>query len=277
MAFSDDVALRARDDGTYDGSTDPAYTNLIGPFGGWIAGVLLAGVLAEPHLEGDPISSSTTFAAAIADGPFVVRPERVRTNRSTEFWTSTIEQHAEDGQVRRATASIALAKRRPMRSFSVARAPEAPPPETLERIDPGRLGSAWLRKFDMRPVRGHPLVRRASAPRDDTVHSMVGWVREVEGTTLDFVTLTALCDTTFPQIFGLVRERVPISTIVMNCFFHVTSAELADIGSEYILSEATISIARDGFFDERTMLWSRDGRLVATTEQIVWYKAAVES
>jgi acyl-CoA thioesterase len=139
-------------------------------------------------------------------------------------------------------------------------------------MDPARLGSSWLRKFDMRPVRGHPFVRGAD-PREGEARSTLGWVREVDGASLDFLTLTALCDTTFPQIFGLVRERVPISTIVMNCFFHTTSAELADIGNDYILGEATIAIAKDGYFDERTMLWSRDGRLLATTEQIVWYKA----
>ena len=48
---------------------------------------------------------------------------------------------------------------------------------------------------------------------------------------------------------------------------------LAEVGNDFILVECEGRVGGGGASDERASLWRRDGRLLATSEQLAWYRA----
>ncbi len=88
---------------------------------------------------------------------------------------------------------------------------------------------------------------------------------------IDFPALTALSDIFFPRIF-LRRGIVPSGTISMTTYFHADSRHLDALGGDFILGTAHANRFDRGFFDQSAQLWSRDGALLATTYQIVYFK-----
>ena len=67
------VALTPAGAHRFTGHTHPAYSNMVGPFGGTIAATLLNGVLSHPERLGDPLSLTVHYAAPITDGAFEVQ------------------------------------------------------------------------------------------------------------------------------------------------------------------------------------------------------------
>ena len=53
---------------------------------------------------------------------------------------------------------------------------------------------------------------------------------------------------------------------------HVGAAELAEVGTGYLLGCAAGQQFFNGFFDQKAQLWSEKGALLATSNQIVYYK-----
>ena len=88
--FDKAIALTATGDGQYTGATSPAYANMVGPFGGITAAAALNAVMLHPSLLGEPLSLTVNFCAALADGPFAVSVQPVRTNRSTQHWVMSV-------------------------------------------------------------------------------------------------------------------------------------------------------------------------------------------
>jgi acyl-CoA thioesterase len=58
----------------------------------------------------------------------------------------------------------------------------------------------------------------------------------------------------------------------MTTYFHADGQHLAGLGGDYILATAHADRFERGFFDQSAQLWSRDGALLATTFQIVYFK-----
>ncbi len=266
MRFSSATRLAGDHHGTLTGVTSDDYWNTIGPFGGWIAAVLMRGVIERSGAGGEPVSASVTFAAAIAPGAFEIRARELRANRSTAFWFAELLQVRDVAELSCAQATIVLATRRETPVFRHAVAPEAPPPEDLPRGERLPRAPAFLEHYDMRFVRGG---FRESEPPESTFV----WVRDLEPEApLDFPTLAGLCDIGLPQIFYRSGGPIPISTIVMNAFFHASAADLAALRGEFLGYHTRMRLAANGYFDMTTEIWSRAGALLATTEQIVWYK-----
>ncbi|MBD5634683.1 MAG: thioesterase family protein [Candidatus Eremiobacteraeota bacterium] len=252
--------------------TDSRYWNQIGPFGGWIASTLLGAVLDRPESHGVPLSISINFAAAIRAGSFDLRPELLRRNRSTSFWFVRFVQLQDGEEVHCADATIVLAERRDAPSFAIVKPPAVAAPETLAPFDRARARAKWMEAYDMRFVSGDPF-----APHLSEDARTIAWVRDLPERALDFRSLLALSDCAFPQIFHRVARFIPISTVSMTVYFHARAEDLAEVAGDFILYDATMRNAYDGFFDESSSLWSRAGKLLATMEQIVWYKVPVEA
>ncbi|MDZ4175802.1 MAG: thioesterase family protein, partial [Hydrogenophaga sp.] len=111
--FDQAIALTATADGEYTGATSPAYANMVGPFGGITAATVLNAVMLHPALLGEPLSLTVNFCAAMADGPFTVSAQPVRTNRSTQHWVMAVTQITASGDTETVvTASAVTAARR---------------------------------------------------------------------------------------------------------------------------------------------------------------------
>jgi acyl-CoA thioesterase len=246
-----------------EGRTDPAYWNIAGPFGGWIASQLLGRVLDDPRRRGDPISTSTSFVGPIEEGAFSIDVRLLRANRSTDFWWAELRQERGGVEQVCAYATVSCALRPSTLAHLEQTMPDAPPPqEVTERRIP--LPLKWIAHYELRMATAGPFTGKGSA-------RSLTWARKRD-VPLDFAALTEICDTAIPRLFYRTRGPIPIATVTMNVFFHVGANELREVGTDFILCDANWHGANDGYFDEQQVIWSRSGQLLATTDQLVWYR-----
>ena len=263
--FDQAIRLEPLADGRWRGHTSPAYANMIGPFGGVTAAVLLAAVLRHPARQGEPVSLTVNFAGPVADGPFEVQADVVRTNRSTQHWVVLMRQG--DEVVTSATAVLAV--RRETWSSVEAGCPEAPAADTIARMPPlGRV--RWTDAYDMRFVRGEPRWSGEEPPGADSESLL--WVRDEPARPLDFPALAALCDVFFPRILLRRTQWVPAGTVSFTVYFHADGATLDAIGAAPVLGHARAHQFRNGYFDQTAQMWGPGGELLAVTHQIVYYR-----
>jgi acyl-CoA thioesterase len=236
---------------------------MVGPFGGITAAAMMQAVMQHPQLLGLPISLTVNFCAGVAEGAFSIVARPVRTNRSTQHW---IVEMLQGGEVV-TTATAVTAVRRSTWGSDESPMPNVPPPEAVERKSFAPM--PWMQRFDMRPIVGDlPLVW--DGHESESLSRL--WARDAQARPLDFVSLTAISDLFFPRVFLRRAVRVPIGTVSMTVYFHAGQAELAAVGSGYLLGQARAQRFFNGFFDHNAQLWSEAGTLLATTHQVVYYK-----
>ncbi len=263
LDFDQAVALHSLGNGRYSGATQKLWLNMAGPFGGITAAVMLQAVMQHPEVLGNPVSLTVNFCAGVAEGDFEVQALPARTNRSTQHWQMQLLQA---GQVV-ITATAVTAVRRSSFSSNESPMPSVPAPQQVPPAEHPRL--EWSKRYDMRPIQGGlPTVWDGSD--GDTLTQI--WVRDVQQRPLDFASLAAIADSFFPRVFLRRRTFVPIGTVSMTVYFHADTAELAAVGSGYVLGQAKAQSFFNGFFDHAAQLWSDAGKLLATTHQVVYYK-----
>ena len=63
------------------------------------------------------------------------------------------------------------------------------------------------------------------------------------------------------------------TTLSLTAYMHATAEELAEVGDDFILVECEGRVGGGGgASDERSSYWRRDGKLLATSEQLAWYR-----
>jgi acyl-CoA thioesterase len=263
--FDEAIALQRQDDGHWRGHTSPQYANMVGPFGGVMAAQVMNAVLLHPDRLGDPVSLTVNFAAALADGPFVVQARPARTNRSTQHWIIEVVQGGQTAL----TATVFTALRRDTWNATDMLMPAVSGPAAFER-PPGLGGRvAWLDRYELRFVQGYfPPVWDGT--ETDSLTRM--WLRDDPPRPLDYASLTALSDVFYPRIWRRRASRVPIGTVSMTVYFHADAKQLQDTGTGYLLGQALAQAFRNGYFDQTAQLWNEAGELLVTTHQVVYYK-----
>ncbi|MFC7446904.1 acyl-CoA thioesterase [Rhodococcus daqingensis] len=262
--FDAAVELTPVGDGLFRGHTSPAYANMVGPFGGITAATLVRAVQQHPDRLGDPLSLTVNFAGPVTEGPFEISARPVRTNRSTQHWALELSQ----GGVVATTATAVFGTRRETWSSTEIAAPDVP---ALDEVEAGTFPDfiAWARNYEMRFVEGGiPTTEAAEHP--DTVSTL--WVRDTPARPLDFAALTALSDVFFPRIFLRRGQFMPAGTVSMTVYFHADAEVLAEQAEDALLGTARAQQIRRGYFDQSAELWGRDGALLATTHQLVYFK-----
>jgi acyl-CoA thioesterase len=264
--FDAAIALDPTSANTFTGATHPAYANMVGPFGGTTCAVLLNAALRHPQRQGDPVALTVNYAAALADGAFTIEAHPVRTNRSTQHWSVSL---AQDGAVC-ATASAVFALRRPTWSTTELAPPQAMPAAASLARAPLHGRPPWVGCYDMRFDEG-AMPERFDAQEQAHSRSRL-WVRDEPPRPLDFASLAALCDVFFPRIFIRRRRFTPIGTVSLNAYFHADAALLAAQGDRHVLGCARGVAFRDGYFEQAAEVWSDRGALLASTQQLVYFK-----
>lgn len=255
--------------GTWRGASSPAYWNMIGPFGGTTAATAIQAILQHPDLLGEPIALTVNYACAMAEGPFSVTARPVRTNRSTQHWlVSLVQTDAAGTEGVVMTATAVTAARRDTWSLSDSPRPDA-------AFDPAapsvRFASAeWTQRYDMRAVCG-PVPDVWDGTGESSLSRL--WVRDEPPRPLDFAALAAMADVFYPRVWLRRATWVPAGTVTLTTYFHADSAQLAQTGTGYLLAQATAQAFRNGFFDQTAQLWDEAGTLLATSTQMVYYKA----
>lgn len=262
--FDTAVALEALGDGRYTGHTQPAYANMVGPFGGITAATLLQAVEQHPDRLGLPLALTVNYAGPVADGPFEVTAHPVRTNRSTQHWSLGL---AQDGEVS-TTATAVYGIRRHTWSSTEATCPVVPPAEEVP-VRPFPEFVAWGRNYEMRYLQG-ALPEPGADESDDSTTTL--WVRDAPARPLDHPGLAALCDVFYPRIMLRRGRFVPAGTVSLTVYFHADAEVVARQADRPVLARARAQRFGRGYFDQSAHLWGVDGALLATSHQLVYFK-----
>ncbi|HEY8607849.1 MAG TPA: thioesterase family protein [Noviherbaspirillum sp.] len=260
--FDRAIALHSETGAERTGHTSPDYWNAISPFGGTTAATMLQAMLEHPDRLGEPISLTVNFAGAIKPGNFRVQARPARTGRSTQHWLAQLHQGDDPAPAITATAVFAL--RRDTWSDTESAMPSHAGPEGLERYAPP-MRLPFLERYDIRYVDSHPFAGGASSQTQC-------WIADVPPRPLDAAGIVAHCDAYIPRIFVRRGRPTPIATVTLTVNFHADAASLAERPCTLAFAQARANAFRGGFHDQEGRLWAEDGRLLATTHQMVWFK-----
>lgn len=260
--FDKALQLQPVDAAVMRGQTQPEWANMVGPFGGITAAALLHAVELRPDHIGEPLALTVNFAAPIADGEFDISLKAARTNRSNQHWIAELSQQSDV----KTTATMVFGIRRDTWSDDETRMPSAPPPEGLAATSPPLV---WFSQYDTRYVE-NPFPTEDPQPSQSSTTTL--WVRDAGRRGLDFAALAAMCDIFYPRVFLRRGAFIPAGTISLTTYFHANGQELAQLGGDFVLGSAHANGFADGYFDQSAHLWARDGALLASTHQIVYFK-----
>lgn len=264
IRFDDSIDLKRAGENTWTGEVDPHYRGFGSQFGGWTAAALLKAIMIEPDARGAPLSQSVLFIEAINEGSFEISTRVIRSGARLQFWRS--ELHQNDKVC--AHAQVTMGVRRETTRFTDAVMPVAPPPETEglgEWTPPAGFGAQFRSRWTT------PMPRSPDRDSSKPASSLV-WQQDRAGRPLDILMLAALADLAPPRVIWKRDTITASSTVSMTTHFHATPDEIATTANRFILSEVHCRRCEGGYFDHELKLWSPDGALLATSEQVAAFR-----
>ena len=262
--------------GRYAGHTHPAWENMVGPYGGILAAIGVHGTQQHPAFLGQPLALTVNYAGPAAAGAWELQIRLARTNRSTQHWTFELGQREAEGATHVVlTGTLMSGLRRPTWGGTDMPMPDVPPPEALAAPDdPVNIG--WRTRYELRRAGGGlppqwTHVETTSAPEAASLDQM--WLRDADARPMDFAALAAGCDIFYPRVWQRRGAHTPAGTVSMTVYFHADAQALQVVGNDFVLAQARAQEYRGGFFDQTAQLWARDGTMLATTHQLVYYKS----
>ena len=263
----DDATRVTAGDSRWQGRTSDDYWAFVGPFGGATAATILRALIDHPQRAGDPLALTVNFCTPIAQGAFDLDVRLVKANRSTQHWCVELTQ----GGAEVATlATAVLAERRPSWSHQPAEFPKSPPPEQI--LPYPKVAAPWVRQYDLRFVEGEPSFGNSSKDAPPNAFSKL-WIGDRVPRKIDALSLMSMSDAFFGRVFHARRELVPFGTVSLTTYFHADAEDLAAEDISRVLAVADASTFHKSYGDQAGELWSPQGRLLATTHQIAYFKA----
>jgi acyl-CoA thioesterase len=252
--------------GVFLGATSDAYWNFTGPFGGATAATLLQGAMQHPKRQNLPLAMTINYCAPVAKGAFEVHVASKRTNRSTQHFSVEMTQ----GPDTIVTATLVFAARPEGFALTSGKMPVVAVPEKIEPPK-AKAPLAWVDRFDMRFASGFPVMRKDDSAPLGSARTEV-WMRDNPVRKMDFISLMNMSDAFFARPFHVLGRLILVGTVSMTTYFHCDEADLAEVGEDYVLGVADASIFAKGYADQSAWLWSRKGKLLATSQQILYFR-----
>jgi acyl-CoA thioesterase len=213
------------------------------------------------------LALTVNFCAPIAQGDFDLDVRLVKANRSSQHWCVELTQGG--GEVA-TLATAVFAERRPSWSHQQAAFPKAP---LFEQIQPfPEIKATWANQYDFRFVDGNPDFNGAKKGMPASAYSRL-WIGDRVPRKIDLLSLMSMSDAFFARIFHATGELVPFGTVSLTTYFHVSADDLAAEEISRLLAVADAKIFHKSYGDQNGELWSPNGRLLATTTQIGYFKA----
>lgn len=263
MSLAKDILLAPVAPGRWTTLAGPEWGNPGGGlWGGYAVGLCIRVLESEPEAIGEALSLTVTFAAALGEGELDVRTRRLRQGGSIGVWEVELLQAGSD-QV--AVHGIVTMARRPNTpDFAFAAMPAAPDPDSLpspqsQLAHTHAAGSA----FERRTLENFPPM-----PTGDS--RTLAWVRSRRGP-FDKALLGMITDNSAPRAMYALGD-IMTTTLTLTAYLHATAQEIAQVGDDFILVECEGRVGGGGASDERSSYWRRDGKLLATSEQLAWYR-----
>ncbi len=254
------LTLKPLEEGVFAAFADPAYEANSGMFGGWTAALIVNAALSDPRASGSCSSLSMHFLKMIPPGSALrVTARPAGGSKSITAWQ--VEVVPEGASFPSTIGTVVLTHRHPSDARSECKMPETVAPETLPPFSPpGSFGQ----NTENRIARG----KLFDTP--DTVSH--GWVRENAGRKIDAVQLAYLCDVYAPRVFHISKGPRPTSTVTLSLSILAGVEELAAVGDDWILNEVAATRIEQSQAGSHARHWSRGGRLLATSEQLCWFR-----
>lgn len=130
----------------------------------------------------------------------------------------------------------------------------------------------WMSNYDMRYVAGSPREWETQSRDNPGSGATKVWMRDTPNRPLDYLALAAMADAFAPRIMLVRGELSPAATISLSTYFLADETEVRSQGERHILGIAAPRAVAHGFHDQSAELWSDDGRILAVSHQMVWFK-----
>jgi len=265
----DDATRVTAGDSRWQGRTSDDYWAFVGPFGGATAATILRALIDHPERAGTPLALTVNYCAPIAAGAFDLDLRLVKANRSSQHWCVELTQ--EGGEVA-TLATAVFAERRPSWSHLSASFPQSKP---FEQIRPfPKIAATWANQYEFRFVEGDPGWDGAAPPQTEpaSAYSKL-WIGDRVPRTIDMLSLMSMSDAFFGRVFHVRRALIPFGTVSLTTYLHADADDLAVEDTSRVLAVADAKIFYKSYGDQNAELWSPNGRLLATTTQIAYFKA----
>jgi len=232
-----------------------------GLWGGYALGLSIRVLESEPAAIGEPLSLTLAYASALPSGEIDIRTRLLRQGGSVGVWE--VELLAAGTDQVGVHGVVTMARRPKTPDFAFARMPEAPDPESLPapEVAHAHYGAST---FERRTLEGFP-----PTPGDSS--RSLAWVRSRRGP-MNKALLGMITDNSAPRAMYALGPTVRTTTLSLTAYLHATREELAEVGDDFILVECEGRVGGGGASDERSSYWRRDGKLLATSEQLAWYR-----
>jgi acyl-CoA thioesterase len=263
----DDATRVTAGDSCWQGQTSPDYWAFVGPFGGITAATILRALVEHPERSGDLLALTVNYCAPIAEGAFDLDVRLVKANRSSQHWCVELTQGG--GEVA-TLATAVFAERRPSWSHQPASYPVATPFEQTPAYP--KIKVPWANQYDFRFIEGYPDYSGAKKAAPASAFSKL-WIGDRAPRKIDALSLMSMSDAFFARIFHARGELVPFGTVSLTTYFHADAQDLAAEDTSRVLAVADAKIFHKSYGDQNGELWSPNGRLLATTTQIGYFKA----
>jgi acyl-CoA thioesterase len=256
-AFDADTAVTRIAEHEFHCEISPNWPAIRGPNGGYLAAVILRALQALVGAELELRSLTLHYLAPPHAGPSEIAVTIERAGRTMSTLSARLTQQG------RLCVQALAAFSRPRTGSDIveARMPDAPAPEEAMPIAVG-AGPGFWSNYDVRMAYGAAPFSGSESMRSG------GWLRLRESRSADALLLAALTDAWFPQIFTRLTAPIAAPTIDLTIHFR---AHLPLAGAQpddwYLLAVST-QLATEGFFEEDTVIWSRNGRLLAQSRQL---------
>lgn len=259
-SFTAASAVRRVEPGRYDVDIDPTWLQGRGAFGGLVAAWLVRAMEAEVDDPGRPLRAFTCELCAPArPGPAEVHVRALRAGLNVSFLSAEVRRR--DRVVARATGVFGRAL--PDVAGRAPAPPAVPPPGDAPLWAPPMPLPVYCQHVrHARCVGSEVLSGPAAEP------ALGGWTWFVAPTPDDAASRVALLDAWPPALFTRLEAPRPVVTITMTCHLLGPPGPAVAPGTP-LLVVARSDASVEGYSDERLELWSPDGRLLATSHQVV--------
>ena len=259
------MPLTAVSPGRWTTTAGPEWRNPGGGlWGGYAIGLCIRVLEAEPEAVGEALSLTLTYIDRLPAGELDIRTRRLRQGGSIGTWE--VELSAAGSDQVGVHAIVTMARRPATPEFAFAAMPSAPVPEGLPSPPTFGEGEHYgATAFERRSLEGFP-------PKATGDSRTLAWVR-CKREPMDKAMLGMITDNSAPRVMYALGPTVMTTTLSLTVYLHATADEVAAVGDDFILVECEGRVGGGGASDERSSYWRRDGKLLATSEQLAWYRS----
>ncbi len=265
--FDEDTAVSLREtsgaQSTFAAEVSPDWRAGRGPHGGYLAAMLLRALMAtvaEPLRA--PRSLTIHYASPPEPGPVSIRTVIERAGRSLSTLSARMEQEG------RLTALVLGAFSVPWRGPEISDVPMPAVDGPDDTRKPGTLfeqgAPPFTRLITLQPRFGGMPFSGTEQPME-----LGGWLGLAEPRPVDPLSLAFFTDALVPAPFMRLPEPNAAPTIDLTVHFRVPTPRgaLPD-PRELCLVRVRGGVIREGFFEEDTVIWARDGTVLAHSRQL---------